>query len=220
MAPTPVLSPGESHGRGSLAGCSPWGHAESDTTERPHFHFSLSRIGEGNGSPLQCSRLENPRDSGAWWAAVYGVAQSRTRLKRLGSSSSSSEHYLHGSRRQPPHPYFRRQKGGRKEKQKGKECIPAAFKEGSLEKWTDSMASGRHPCPTLSWPLRLGSVSSDTAGLGGPVPVCALGHESLLSCPGIPVVFEDAQLPLPRENRRVYSPHSSPSPLPAFLVVP
>ena len=60
-----------------------------DTTERLHFHFSLSCIGEGNGNPLQCSCLENPRDGGAWWAAVYGVAQSRTRLKRLSSSSSS-----------------------------------------------------------------------------------------------------------------------------------
>ena len=55
-------------------------------TERLHFHFSLSCIGEGNGNPLQCSCLENPRDGGAWWAAVYGVAQSRTRLKRLSSS--------------------------------------------------------------------------------------------------------------------------------------
>ena len=59
-------------------------------TERLHFRFSLSCIGEGNGNPLQCSCLENPRDGGAWWAAVYGVAQSQTRLKRLGSSSSSS----------------------------------------------------------------------------------------------------------------------------------
>ena len=79
--PTPVLLPGKSHGRRSLVGCSPWGHEESDTTERLHFHFSLSCIGEGNGSPLQCSCLENPRDGGAWWAAVYGVVQSRTRLK-------------------------------------------------------------------------------------------------------------------------------------------
>ena len=59
-------------------------------TERPHFHFSFSCIGSGNGNPLQCSCLENPRDGGACWAAVYGVAQSRTRLKRLSSSSSSS----------------------------------------------------------------------------------------------------------------------------------
>ena len=59
-------------------------------TERLHFHFSLSCIGEGNGNPLHRSCLENPRDGGAWWAAVYGVAQSRTRLKRLSSSSSSS----------------------------------------------------------------------------------------------------------------------------------
>jgi len=79
--PTPVLLPGKSHGRRSLVGCSPWGRTESDTTERLHFHFSLSCIGGGNGNPLQCSCLENPRDGGAWWAAVYGVAQSRTRLK-------------------------------------------------------------------------------------------------------------------------------------------
>ena len=76
--PTPVLLPGKSHGWRSLVGCSSWGHEESDTTERLHFHFSLSCIGEGNGNPLQCSCLENPRDRGAWWAAVYGVAQSWT----------------------------------------------------------------------------------------------------------------------------------------------
>ena len=58
-------------------------------TERRQFHFSLSCIGEGNGNPLQCSCLENPRDGGAWWAAVYGVAQSRTWLKWHSSSSSS-----------------------------------------------------------------------------------------------------------------------------------
>ena len=67
-------------------GCSPWGLEESDTTERLHFPFSLSCIGEGNGNPLQRSYLENPSDGGAWWAAVYGVAQSQTRLKRLSSS--------------------------------------------------------------------------------------------------------------------------------------
>ena len=86
--PTPVLLPGKSHGWRSLEGCSPWGHWESDMTEWLHFHFSLSCIGEGNGNPFQCSCLENPRDGGAWWAAVYGVAQSRTPLKRLSSSSS------------------------------------------------------------------------------------------------------------------------------------
>jgi len=74
-----------------LVGCSPWGHEELDTTEQLHFHFSLSCIGEGNGNPLQCSCLENPRDGGAWWAAVHGIAQSRTQLKRLSSSSSSSK---------------------------------------------------------------------------------------------------------------------------------
>ena len=84
--PTPVLLPGKSHGQRSLVGCSPWGCKESDTAERLHFHFC---IGEGNGNPLQCSCLENPRDGGAWWAAVYGVAQSWARLKRLSSSSSS-----------------------------------------------------------------------------------------------------------------------------------
>ena len=87
--PTPVLLPGKSHGWRSLMGCSPWGRKESDTTKRLHFHFSLLCIGEGNGNPLQCSCLENPRDGGAWWAAVSGVAQSRTRLKRLSSSRSS-----------------------------------------------------------------------------------------------------------------------------------
>ena len=61
------------------------GSLESDTTERPHFHFSLSCIGEGNGNPLQCSCLENPRDGRAWWAAVCGVVQSRTRLKQLST---------------------------------------------------------------------------------------------------------------------------------------
>ena len=76
--PTQVLFPGKSHGRRSLVGCSPWGREESDTTEQLHFHFSRSCIGEGNGNPLQCSCLENPRDGGAWWAAVYGVSQSRT----------------------------------------------------------------------------------------------------------------------------------------------
>ena len=73
--PTPVLLPRKSHGLRSLVGCSPWGCEESDTTEQLHFHFSLSGFGEGNGTSLQCSCLENPRDGGAWWAAVYGVAQ-------------------------------------------------------------------------------------------------------------------------------------------------
>ena len=88
--PTPVLLPGKSHGRRSLVGCSPWGREESGTTERLHFHFSCSCIGEGNGNPLQCSCLENPRDGRAWWAAIYGVAQGWTRLKRLSSSSEAS----------------------------------------------------------------------------------------------------------------------------------
>ena len=83
--PNPVFLPGKSHGWRSLVGCSPWGHWGLDMTEQLHFHFSLSDIGEGNRNPLQCSYLENPRDRGAWWAALYGVAQSRTRLKWLSS---------------------------------------------------------------------------------------------------------------------------------------
>ena len=74
----------------SLVGCNPWGHEESDTIEWLHFHFSLSCIGEGNGNLLQCSCLKNPRDGGAWQAAVYGAAQSQTWLKRLSSSSMLS----------------------------------------------------------------------------------------------------------------------------------
>ena len=90
------------YGRRSLKGCSPWGCWGSDTTERLHFHFSLSCIGEGNGNPLQCSCLENPRGGRAWWAAIYGVAQSRTRLKWLSSSSTKYTHWPSG----PRHPEF------------------------------------------------------------------------------------------------------------------
>ena len=78
------------------------GLLESDTSERLHFHFSLSCIEEGNGNSLQCSCLENPRDGGAWWAAVYCVAQSRTRLKRP-SSSSSVQQLLHAYIQQLAH---------------------------------------------------------------------------------------------------------------------
>ena len=88
MAPHSSTVAGKSHGRRSLVGRSPWGLEELDTTEQLHFPFSLSCIGEGNGNPRQCSCLENPRDGEAWWAAISGVAQSRTRLKRLSSSSS------------------------------------------------------------------------------------------------------------------------------------
>ena len=77
------------------------GREELDATERLHFHFSLSCIGEGNGTPLQCPCLENPRDGGAWWAAVFGVTQSWTRLKRLSSSSSSI--YRIDKQQGPPH---------------------------------------------------------------------------------------------------------------------
>ena len=85
--PTPVLLPGKSHGWRSLEGCSPWGRWGSNMTEWLHFHFSLSCIGEGNGNPFQCSCLENLRDRGAWWAAIYGVTQSQTRLKWLSNSN-------------------------------------------------------------------------------------------------------------------------------------
>ena len=77
---TPVLLPGKSHGWRSLVGCSSWGCQESDVTEQLHFDFLRSCIGDGNGNWLQCSCLKNPRDRGAWWAAIYGVAQSQTRL--------------------------------------------------------------------------------------------------------------------------------------------
>ena len=100
--PTPVLLPGKFHGQRSLEGCSPWGCWGLDKSERLHFHISLSCIGEGNGNPLQCSCLENPRDVGAWWAAVYGVAQSRIPLKRLSSSSSS----IHVNRYTPQHTFM------------------------------------------------------------------------------------------------------------------
>ena len=92
--PTPVLLPGKSHGQRSLVGCSPRGREESDTTERRHVHFSLSCIGEGHGNPLQCSCLENLRGGGVWWADVYGIAQSQTRLKQLSSSSSNTCTFL------------------------------------------------------------------------------------------------------------------------------
>ena len=93
--PTPVLLPGKYHGWRSLIGCSPWGREELDTTEWLHFHFSLSCIREGNGNPLQCSCLKNPRDGGAWGAAIFGVAQSLAWLKWLSSSSSISISFIY-----------------------------------------------------------------------------------------------------------------------------
>ena len=94
---TPVLLPRKSHGQRSLVGCSPWGLEELEMTEWLHFHFSLLCIGEGNGNPLQCSCLENPRDGETWWAAVYGVAQSRTRLKWLSSRQQQQQQQQHPS---------------------------------------------------------------------------------------------------------------------------
>ena len=87
MAPHSSTLAWKIHGQRSLIGCSPWGREESGMSEQLHFDFSLSCIGEGNGNPLQCSCLENPRGGEVWRAAVYGVAQSRTQLKRFSSSS-------------------------------------------------------------------------------------------------------------------------------------
>ena len=78
MAPHSCTLAWKVHGQRSQVGCSSWGRQELDTTEGLHFHFSLSCIGEGNGSPLQCYCLESPRDGEAWRAAIYGVAQSQT----------------------------------------------------------------------------------------------------------------------------------------------
>ena len=86
--PTPVLLPGKSHGQRSLVGCNPWGQEESDTTERLHFHFSLSCIGEGNGNPLQCSCLENPRDRGAWWGPSMGSHRVRHDWSDLAAAAA------------------------------------------------------------------------------------------------------------------------------------
>ena len=99
-------------------------------TERLHFHFSLSCIGEGNGNPLQCSCLENPRDGGTWWAAVYGIAQSRTRLK--GLSSSSSRRYPVSS-------------GG----SDGKESACNAREPGSIPGWEDPLEKEWLPTPVF-----------------------------------------------------------------------
>ena len=99
MAPHSSTLAWKTPGWRSLEGCSPWGRWGSDTTERLHFYFSLSCIGEGNGNPLQYSCLENPRDWGAWWAVIYGVAQSRTRLKWL--SSKEIKYLANGSKGSP-----------------------------------------------------------------------------------------------------------------------
>ena len=154
-----------------LVGYSPWGREESDTTERLHFHFSLSCIGEGNGNPLQCSCLENPRDGGAWWAAVYGVAQSRKRLKQLSSSSSSSSLQMNVF----PHvtwkhcKYYRMDRAGKKSLEVGRENLPADYpsslqpgaKEAKATLCISLKASQLHrgkthpwrPMAPMSWPV-------------------------------------------------------------------
>ena len=99
--PTPVLLPGKSHGQRSLVSCSPWGHKELDTTERLHFHFSLSCIGEGNGNPLQCSCMENPRDGEPGGLQSMGlhrgnlaVADANKRRRGRSSLSQFTLNYL------------------------------------------------------------------------------------------------------------------------------
>ena len=94
--PTPVPLAWKTPWAGEPGRLQSMGSLQSDTTEQLHFHFSLSCIGEGNGNPLQCSCLQNPRDGGAWWAAISGVAQSRTQLKQLSSSSKKSSTQIKG----------------------------------------------------------------------------------------------------------------------------
>ena len=107
--PTPVLLPGKSHGRRNLVGCSPWGRWELDTTERLHFHFSLSCLVEGNGNPLQCSCLENPRDGGAWWAAIYEFGSHRVGHNWSDLAAAATNHTKYLTSIQPargfPRPY-------------------------------------------------------------------------------------------------------------------
>ena len=162
--------PRKSHGRRSLVGCSPWGCYKLGTTEWLHFHFSLSCIGEGNGNPLQCYCLENPRDGGAWWAAVYGVAQSQTWLKRLSSSRSSSSLYENESescsvmsnsvrphRRQPtrlPRPWD----SPRKNTGVGCHCLLQCRKVKSESEVAQS-------CPTLSDPMDCSLPGSSVRGI-------------------------------------------------------
>ena len=119
------------------------GLLESDTTEQLHFQFSLSCIGEGNGNPLQCSCLENPRDGEAWWAAVYGVAQSRTQLKRLSSSSSNISKVLPSSASHSGKLW--KQGGGRGNPDlhwsMGAQAAPGLVWEGVVS-WTEPSAHG------------------------------------------------------------------------------
>ena len=154
--PTPVLLPRKSYGRRSLIGCSPWGREESDTTERLHFHFSLSCTGEGNGNPLQSSCLENPRDSGAWWAAIYGIAQSWARLKQLSSSSSSRSSPIVGA-------------GGRRQKRQtlsGRSISPRGkgtqSRDGAIvpSRFANSLHTLEDKCG--QWPKNVHATQEDT----------------------------------------------------------
>ena len=155
---TPVLLPGKSCGQGSLVGCSPWGREESDTTERLHFHFSLSCIGEGNGNPLQCSCLENPRDGGAWWAAISGVAQSRTWLKRFSSSSRENTRMLQAGRKSTygkDEPGLRKDRGRRRGQGIGMEMGQEAGrrKAGGTFQVETKQVQDTAPKPLNTWSL-------------------------------------------------------------------
>ena len=121
--PTPVLLPGKSHGWRSLVGCSLWGREESDITERLHFHFSLSCTGDGNGNPLQCSCLENPRDGGAGVCHLWGRTESDT------TEVTQQQH---------------QQQHKRKELGCGRGSVP------SVEKWQMWKVRGRQTCSCLS----------------------------------------------------------------------
>ena len=129
-------------------------------TEQIHFHFSLSYIGKGNGNPLQCSCLENPRDRGAWWAAVYGVAQSWTRLKRLSSSSSSSSSLYN-------HIYAN---------MSSKVTVAGIIINSKSPKpyFPDTLWSLSSPSVTLSWKLKVSVLLHDLRSRG----VCPIGFSA------------------------------------------
>ena len=118
-------------------------------TERLHFHFSLSCIGEGNGNPLQYSCLENPRDGGAWWAAVYGVAQSRTQLKRLSSSSRRSK--------------------GLSQWLSSEESVCSARDAGSIPRWEDLLEKEMATSSSLlAWEIPWTEVPAWLQSMGSP----------------------------------------------------
>ena len=165
MAPhSSILLPEKSHGRRSLVGCSPWGRWESDKTERLHFHFSLSCIGEGNGNPLQCSCLENPRDGGTWWVAIYRVAQSPTWLKWLRSSSMRSGQSAYDSLRVLTGKCSSRKTGPPQDsKNSAAEKVAYKWQTGTLS-WT----TGARISPREIWVCLLNNGSQRRRWMGSP----------------------------------------------------